>query len=554
MAKVNRTPRFRKITVLALFVLCAGTLLFPAIATADQWSPSLTVPPNSDGVSFVDNLQWSAISYIEANTGVSTNANAQVQCSTIATSGPCALNSPGTSGSVTALLPYCASPSSSNCVASTALGASSQSMVPSTFVSSANGPSTPGDPALKVPAGSTDGLWTNPLMNSGGTNSYATFVEAQFQLINGKVSNATLTAAIYPYKVIQGNYFPPFVTLSQGVEVVEGGEIECAFTYATSCGRLEDFPTGTQASLSIRVTNLVGGWFRGRLASPTISESRFDATSNLISISAGVVTVPTMSYVASVSQVQSVSSLGKFFTDLSFPPPPTAAGAYIPTYSPKAFVALSDIRDVASNTASGQMTVWNFGTLPPWSSNGGENKSCLNNNSQVEGIVTTNAMAYQAGPPSLSGSFFTYGVAGMHYYADGSTVEGTYDLVMRNSVAQCLYGFANAPISATVNITESSLSVENVATTSVQDANGWLHVGAYGFNFSNPIISVRLWQIKHRVTISCVKGRSVVKISGVSPRCPIGFKKLVTITCLKGTSTKKVTAATPRCPAGYKRR
>jgi hypothetical protein len=146
--------------------------------------------------------------------------------------------------------------------------------------------------------------------------------------------------------------------------------------------------------------------------------------------------------------------------------------------------------------------------------------------SQVDGIVTTNSMAYQPGPPSLQGGFFSYGVAGMHYNADGSLVLGTYDLDIRDSVAECLYGFAKAPISATVSVTESSSGMENVATTTVQDNDGWLHVGAYGFEFSNPTISVKITQSsRFKSSIVCVRDHVTKRVTGFKPVCPRGFKK-----------------------------
>ncbi len=520
--------RLTRTFVLSLLV-AVQLLALPSSAYGDQWSPSLTVPPNSDGVSFVDNYQWNAISYIAASTNSSNGSAPAVQCSTFTSSGPCALNLPGSTGTVTALLPICESATSTNCVASMALGASGESMVPSTYVAMTDGAITPSDPKLGVPAGASQELWTNPLANLGGTTTYTTLVETQFVLAGGQVVSANLSAAIYPYNQISQDNTAPFVTVNpQGQVVVEGGTIECAFTTATTCGRLEDFPVGTQASLSIRVSNLVSGWFKGRLQNPAISEAPFDATSNVISVTAGVVTVPTLSFVAAVSQVQSDPSIGKFISDLDFPPPPTAAAAYVLTDSPEALTALNDIRGAVNNTAAGQVTVWDFGTLPSWTPTSGANVSCLNDKAQVDGMVTTNSMAYQPGPPSVSGGYFSYSVAGMHYGANGSVTSGTYDLAIRNSVAQCLYGFTSAPISATVTVTENSSGEQSVATTSVIDSNGWLHVGAYGFNFSNPTISVRLTQNspRHkRTTISCVKGKSTKKVTAVHPRCPSGYKK-----------------------------
>ena len=163
-------------------------------------------------------------------------------------------------------------------------------------------------------------------------------------------------------------------------------------------------------------------------------------------------------------------------------------------------------------------------------STSGNSVSCLNQHNEVDGIVTTNSMTYQPGAPNLIGNTFDYGVAGMHYNADGSVALGTYDLTMRDSVATCLYGFSNAPISATVSITEDSTGTQSVANITVSDLNGWLHVGAYGFNFSDPTITVKLTQklLKpkpKRITIVCIKKKSVRRVVGTAPICPVGYKK-----------------------------
>ena len=257
---------------------------------------------------------------------------------------------------------------------------------------------------------------------------------------------------------------------------------------------------------------------------PTITETPFDAKSNVISVTAGVVTVPTVSYVTTSPQME--SDLGPTVFANMFPAPPIAAASYVPTdYNGN---LLDDIRPAVNNTASGKITIWHFGTLQPWLSTSGNSISCLNQHNEVDGIVTTNSMTYQPGAPNLIGSAFDYSVAGMHYNADGFVALGTYDLTMRNSVATCLYGFSNAPISATVSITEDSTGDQSVATTSVSDLNGWLHVGAYGFNYSDPTIRVKLTQAKPRVkktVIVCVKGKSVKRLTAVHPRCPSGYKK-----------------------------
>ena len=156
------------------------------------------------------------------------------------------------------------------------------------------------------------------------------------------------------------------------------------------------------------------------------------------------------------------------------------------------------------------------------------NNNCLNDKSKVIGIVTTNSMGYEGGSPSFSKGTLSYKVAGMHFLPDGSTLAtGTYDLVMRSEVARCLYGFSSAPVSASVSITGSDQT--SVATTLVNEKDGWLKLAAYGFNFSNPVIRVRITQQDQgmsKKSIKCVKGKVTKKVAGTNPKCPSGYKKV----------------------------
>jgi len=73
---------------------------------------------------------------------------------------------------------------------------------------------------------------------------------------------------------------------------------------------------------------------------------------------------------------------------------------------------------------------------------------------------------------------------------------GTYDLVIRSETARCLYGFSNAPISATVTVTGTGNL--NVASTVVSERDGWLKLAAYGFTFSEKNIKVKVTQAQSR--------------------------------------------------------
>lgn len=191
--------------------------------------------------------------------------------------------------------------------------------------------------------------------------------------------------------------------------------------------------------------------------------------------------------------------------------------------------------------ASANPKMWMFGSLSPDSlatavQGLASAKECVTKASGLAGLVTTNATIYDGSIPAFDSAegALNYKVAAPHLAADGSEFSGTYDLIMSSSVARCIYNFTSAPISASVSITTSDGGVQKVATTVLNERNGWLHLGAYGFGFSSPTLKVKLTQaavtspvkpVQKKTTITCVKGKTTKKVTAVAPKCPSGFKK-----------------------------
>jgi hypothetical protein len=166
-----------------------------------------------------------------------------------------------------------------------------------------------------------------------------------------------------------------------------------------------------------------------------------------------------------------------------------------------------------------------------------QTNSCLREADSLNGLVATNSTLYIDGPPILNSSTNTldYKVASPHLTPTGEVFKGSYNLVLKSSVARCLYNFTNAPISASVSIQNES-GVSSVATTVVNEKDGWLRLSASGFTFSSPTIQVKLTQApavaapQAKVTtpkvvkkIVCVKGKTTKSFS--SKACPSGWKK-----------------------------
>jgi hypothetical protein len=159
----------------------------------------------------------------------------------------------------------------------------------------------------------------------------------------------------------------------------------------------------------------------------------------------------------------------------------------------------------------------------------------------VGGVVTTNALTYSSGPPTFNRETgaLEYKVASPHFEAGGNVALGSYDLAVKSDVARCIYGFSSAPISATISIVGEG-GEQKVATTVVNERNGWLYLSAKGFTFSSPTIKVKLTQ------------EPVASVAAAPTATPTA--KVSTITCVKGKTTRKVTAISPKCPSGFKKK
>ena len=133
------------------------------------------------------------------------------------------------------------------------------------------------------------------------------------------------------------------------------------------------------------------------------------------------------------------------------------------------------------------------------------------------------------------------------FLSNGSVFKGNYDLVMRSDVARCVYKFSSAPVSATVEIISEDGSPQ-IATTTVGEKDGWIYLSASGFTYSSPTLKVKLVQSKVEVP---VEPAPTALAPAASPQVAAAKKS---ITCMKGKTVKKVTAVNPKCPVGYKKK
>jgi hypothetical protein len=209
--------------------------------------------------------------------------------------------------------------------------------------------------------------------------------------------------------------------------------------------------------------------------------------------------------------------------------------------NPIALEWIKQLAGVMKDTATGEHTSWAFSTV-----GGRQSNECFNDKTRLIGLVTTNAAVYSPGAPDFVNDFLNYKVGGLHFRPDGKSLNvGTYDLLMRSDVARCLYRFTNAPLSASVSVVDDAGSEKRIETTFLNEKDGWLHLGAYGFSFSRPTLKVKLSGTRQS---SSAQGSS--QGSSTDPKAKKQSANY-TVKCKKGKVTKKFITAVPKCPSGW---
>ncbi|MEY4945083.1 MAG: hypothetical protein RL384_1027 [Actinomycetota bacterium] len=423
------------------------------------------------------------------------------------------------------IIPHCSLSDSPYCLEKLEVAAPGQDFKDATFVRRAAGGLTHrADSKTALIEASTPSIFEAPdAPNAGGSNGYsvAVRIDQHFNHRTGKYEPGNVIADVSPFKERQGNYTPLSFIGGDPRYSYEGGGVTpgCVWLEVGKCGYRQDYVEGTKVRLTIKVPSSLGGWFSGRMKDPQISVEAASPEVSRLVVAAEPVVIPQLAYAKKKSEIKVEKTFnigrggtgqGEFWGVTSGGPGGEDVFKFINLY-----------REAMRDTAVGTITAWNMMTIA-----GNNGNYCLNDKSKVLGIVTTNAMGYDTGSPTFSGGFLNYKVGGLHFMPDGKTeVQGTYDLVMRSETARCLYGFTKAPISATVSVVGGDNAP--VATTIVRESNGWLKMAAYGFTFSEKTVRVKMTQkpAPAKTTITCVKGKTVKKITAVGPKCPVGFKK-----------------------------
>jgi hypothetical protein len=449
-----------------------------------------------------------------------------------------------------ALLPPCTTSAQMNCIASLIAIKDGKEIV-GTY--ERNFPDKgytdfPASQANGLPQGSTPSIWNlEGLSHGGGTNQYLiNFVlrggfergeKATFQSYEAAISPVTIKSGAYGRnQFLDGrdkNQEECKVKGNCGTEL-RGNSYDDKFVCASladgSCALRQAFPTNVRFKLITRLAQSPTGWFHGRMKSPTVDIQPISGGIN-ISVEAEPVNVPVVGILEDYSKLPESMQV-KYSNPQAFGW--STGGAAVRSNklmmpspaSAEAFDIVATWRDYIKDKANANPSAWTVRTL----NSDNSSTSCFKSTTELVGIVTTNSMVYLGSPPEFNkeSQSLDYRVASPHLTSKGEVFQGTYDLQLKSDVARCLYGFSNAPISASISIVNTSGDAK-IATTVLSEKNGWLRLAAYGFTFSEPTVRVKLTQQAapaKKTSITCTKGKFKKKVTAVSPKCQPDIRRL----------------------------
>jgi hypothetical protein len=346
-----------------------------------------------------------------------------------------------------------------------------------------------GDPARGYFGGSGPTLVT-------GSENYLVSAKMSYSITRSEVSAGKLEVTIIPVTKTTGSQYKGFKWSTSkkdgAVTSTRSGSGQCLWEEVGVCWVRADHDFETEYRLDLKVSDRWGGFIRGRLMDPEMGIEAFSGGSNLTVQGKAQMTqkIFIKTDPKSWSTVQ-MSAFCMFTSNCDSRLEHIYQGLIRGVTSDViwGFFILDAFREDAADTARALEGEWSFQINNAYNAG-----ACTSESNGFLGMVTTNAPVIQDGFPTLDSGYLNYKVAGLHYAPDGETVnEGTYDFVLRSDVARCIYGFTNAPVSATVAVVGEQ-GEEKVATTLVSETDGWLKLSAYGFTFSEKEIQVRLSQ------------------------------------------------------------
>ena len=442
-------------------------------------------------------------------------------------------------------------------------------------------------PAQNFPAGGRTGIWQISNAQHAGGTDYA--ITMGFAGSASNVSNPRAPGSVITWDPNGGftvKLFPitydskvPRPTEKDASGKGPGGWSSCAGGFGKAsfycvANKIFPFPSRTKFRITVNfksTKSILSGvdWYTGRLLNAKISETTNPDKSITLAVEGSPTLVGSVQteFPKNQANYSILKKAYEIYWDLTWGEKPynfttyesfyQASGSGFSTRDPGTASAWSILEDAFEFKYLYEEETWQVSSARI----GPGDREITKNCSSVDllpGIISTNAVAANPSPPKWNAqtSELIYNVASPHVKVDGTLNSGVYELTIDKRLAECLWGLDPLQYKAAITVTSKDGS-QKISTTVFSSSDKYLTFRAAGFSFSTSVIKVKLTNDKgdaalntalpdifleapsqiasaspikgttpmKKISISCVKGKTILKVSGTNPKCPLGYKK-----------------------------
>lgn len=459
------------------------------------------------------------------------------------------------------ILPRCSSKSTTSdyCIRGLEMASADGKAIPATFLREVPTSKITANPSAKIGIGGGISIWRFPSGKFAESESeVASEVSLTYEVMKDKntkklktVNLVNFEAAIHPVLYKKGNFeIGDYLLSNDGSDslgVKPGSEIlddssDCHWTEKGLCVLQGHFSEDSYVWISMQMDNRLNGWLSSQILDMKIQEKKISTVANLLiiggkaSISSPVYAIDNVSDISKVKELR--AAYNRCGTDVLVCPQAFEQydnliweGIFTDKIKDPEFnIGFADVISSGLTDIQGVDRQWKVRSMPQSNWRKGITWSpCVSNQNNLTGIVSTNASLYQMSPPEIQNQKLVSRVSGALKNEQLQLNRVDYQVSMRADALRCLLKSKINPKSVSASTFSKSGERLNYPGMAISQENEWLNFSVKQFSYSTPNIEFSFITGPDKVstkTISCIKGKTIIKVKGTSPKCPKGYKKV----------------------------
>jgi len=443
-------------------------------------------------------------------------------------------------------------------------------------------------PAQNLPAGGRTGIWQLSNAKHAGGTDYA--VTIGFPGASSNTSNPRADGSVISWYASDGftmKLFPisydintPLATGKDASGNPTGGAASCSgsfgkASYSCVANNIHPFPKKTKFRISLNfksTKSMLSGvdWYSGRLFNAQVNETSNSDNSITLAVEGSPTMVGTVQteFPKNQTNFEIFKRAYEIYWDLTWGQKPydfkeydsfnRYSGAGFSTRDPGTASAWSILEDAFEFKYLFEEETWQVSSARMGPTDRDLTKNCASTD-LLPGIISTNAVAANPSPPKWSAetSELIYSIASPHLRKDGALNSGVYELTIDKKLAECLWGLDPLKYRAAISVTAKD-GTQKLSTTVFASTDKYLTFRAAGFSFSTSLIKVKLSKENGssavKTALPDIFLETIAQPIKTTPINEVTPKNTISIVCVKGKLTKKVSGTSPKCPVGYKKK